>query len=311
MDFGGILWSPLPVFVASGRDAVPQGCLDGDSRAPCAGAVEIEAARVGRPRNRPRSRRNRPRRPFDRLLSPLVRRHPFPVAASRLSARGLPRWNIENPQGRAGRSIWRSRRAFTRLAMTCLVSEYRRQAPRHGSVASYPGGADCYRFLVRYTRGAGSSPEESAASGSRRMERINRSSTRFDEGRLRRNARGVPPLSEGRPRFFPKTPEEIGHRLMAAVTRARGEECRVFLANAEGAVRREAAGPGAGRGGDFGYCQMPAPISPEATYVSTPRGSPSAPSSMLPLLIAHELVPGPTPLNLGTKTPRFPSGAGT
>ncbi len=65
----------LPVLERRGRDAVPQAARRSlrardDDRG--------QAPRLCRPWNRPRSRRNRPRRSFDRLAHPFLRRQPVP-----------------------------------------------------------------------------------------------------------------------------------------------------------------------------------------------------------------------------------------
>ncbi len=215
---------------------------------------------------------------------------PFQVAASRLSARGLKADKFRKDV--AAKIDLKIAPAFARL-MTYLVSDYRRQAPAGVGLSQYPGGADCYRFLVRYHTGSSLAPEEIHRIGLSEMERINRD---LDEVRKKVGFAGT--LADFRhflktdPRFFPKTPEEIGQRLMAAVRKLEPKIPAYFSRMPKAPYGVKRLDPALEGAMTFGYYQMPTPQSPEGDYMF--NASRLSERSLLnaPALIAHELIPG-------------------
>lgn len=182
--------------------------------------------------------------------------------------------------------------AFSRL-VDYIRGEYREHAPAAVGLSQYPGGEEYYRYLVRYHANSALRPEEIHQYGLSEMERINRE---LDEVRQKVGFKGT--LAEFRqflktdPRFFPKTPEEIGNRLMAAVRRIEPKIPQYFshLPKAKYGVRR--LDPTLEGAMTFGYYQVPTPAEPEGDYMF--NASRLSERSLLnaPALIAHELIPG-------------------
>ncbi len=223
-------------------------------------------------------------------LEPLARpsaESPFQVAAGR-----LPSGSEAFRQAAAAKIDRAVAPAFSRL-VEYIRGEYRKQAPAGVGLSQYPGGEAYYRFLVRYHTNSPLTPEEIHRYGLSEIARINRE---LDEVRQKVDFKGT--LAEFRqflktdPRFFPKTPEEIGDRLMAAVRRIEPKVPLYFskTPKAKYGVRR--LDPALEGAMTFGYYQVPTPAEPEGDYMF--NASRLSERSLLnaPALIAHELIPG-------------------
>ncbi|MGH9440903.1 MAG: DUF885 domain-containing protein [Thermoanaerobaculia bacterium] len=226
-------------------------------------------------------------------LEPLAERSgesPFRAAPSRLAAPGIDAAAFERQQ--AAKIDGKVAPAFGRL-LTYLRGDYRKAAPSGVGLSQYPGGEAYYRYLVAYHTNSPLSPEEIHRYGLSEMERINRE---LDAVRQKVGFPGS--LADFRRslktdvRFFPKTPEEIGDRLMAAVRRVEPKIPLFFsrIPKAPYGVRR--LDPALEGSMTFGYYQVPTPGHPEGDYLF--NGSRLSERSLLnaPALIAHELVPG-------------------
>ena len=174
-----------------------------------------------------------------------------------------------------------------------LTGEYRTKAPAAVGLGQYPGGPEYYRVLVRRSTTLDVPPEEIHRIGLAAIERLNEE---LDD--VRRETGFAGSLSEFRAflktdaRFFAKTPEEVGERLMAAQNRILPRIPEFFGRTPKapfGVQRLEAQLEGALT---FGYYQ--APTGREATGYYRYNGSNLSERTLLGAgsLIAHELVPG-------------------
>jgi len=189
-----------------------------------------------------------------------------------------------------------------------MTGSYAARAPEAVGLSQYPGGAECYRWLVRYHTGLDLSPEEIHRTGLAEIERINR-----ELDALRRRVGFSGDLAAFRrflktdSRFYPPTADEIGKRLMAAIRRIEPKIPEQFarVPKAPYGVRR--LSPELEGSMTFGYYQIPTATNPEGDYLY--NGSRLSERSLLnaPALIYHELVPGHHfQLNLQKENSRLP-----
>lgn len=182
--------------------------------------------------------------------------------------------------------------AVSRL-IAYLNGEYASKAPDAVGLRQYPGGEEHYRALVRRSTTLDVSPEEIHKIGLQGIEALN-----AELDRVREKVGFSGSLAEFRSslktgaRFFAKTPEEVGERLMAAQNRILPAVPRFFgvIPKAPFGVQRlESQLEGAVT---FGYYQAPRARDPKGYYKY--NGSKLEERSLLfaGALISHELVPG-------------------
>lgn len=182
--------------------------------------------------------------------------------------------------------------AMARLA-AIFSAEYEAAAPESVGIGQYPGGAEAYRFLVRAATTTNLTPEEIHQVGVREVERIN---TEMAEVRKRLGFTGTKAEFHQHlrtdSRFFAKTPEEIGTRLMTQVRRIEPHLARLFAANPRAPYDVARLNPLFEPSMTFGYYQQP--TSADATGRYLYNGSKLNERNLLfaPALMAHELVPG-------------------
>src|SRR6185369_5379117 len=174
-----------------------------------------------------------------------------------------------------------------------LNGEYSEKAPGAVGLGQYPGGKDYYRVLVKRMTTLDVTPEEVHKAG---LDGIAALNAELDA--VRRKVGFTGSLAEFRqflktdPRFFPKTPEEVGERLMAAQNRIVPKVPEFFGKTPKapfGVKRLESQLEGAMT---FGYYQTPTVSEAEGRYRY--NGSNLKERSLLNAgaLISHELVPG-------------------
>ena len=184
-----------------------------------------------------------------------------------------------------------------RPAVSSLVSyisgEYGSQAPSAVGLAQYPGGSDYYRALARRTTSPDAKPEEIHKLGLAAVERLN---TELDALRQRVGFTGT--LSDFRrflktdSRFFAKTPEEVGERLLAAQKRIAPRVPEFFGKIPRAPYGVERLEPELEGAMTFGYYQIPTAQEPKGYYKY--NGSHLSERDLIGAgsLISHELVPG-------------------
>ena len=174
-----------------------------------------------------------------------------------------------------------------------LNGEYREKAPGAVGLGQYPGGKDYYRALVKRMTTLDVTPEEVHKAG---LDGIAKLSAELDA--VRRKVGFAGSLAEFRqflrtdPRFFPKTPEEVGERLMAAQNRILPKIPDFFGKTPKAPFGVKRLEPQLEGAMTFGYYQSPTPSEAEGRYRY--NGSKLQERSVLNAgaLISHELVPG-------------------
>lgn len=174
-----------------------------------------------------------------------------------------------------------------------ISGDYLDKAPDRVGLWQYPEGKEYYRYLVRVSTTQGLTPEQIHQIG---LEQVRTNNAKVDEIRKSLGFEGT--LDEFRnflrtdPRFFPKTPEEIGERLISYMTAmsARIDDFFLRRPNATFGVKR--LPPELEGTMTFGYYKPPTAAEPEGIYYY--NGSNLNERSLLWAegLIYHELVPG-------------------
>jgi len=185
----------------------------------------------------------------------------------------------------------------TNPALGSLISyiegEYRGKAPEAVGLAQYPGGKECYAWLVKYHTALDLTPEEVHAIGIKEVEKINRE---MDKVQAALGFKGT--RSEFRdslkkdPRFFPRTSEEVGERLMAHIRRIEPKLDLYFLRKPKapyGVKRLEPEREGAQT---FGIYEAPTAANATGYYRYNASRLPERSLLGAASLIYHELVPG-------------------
>ena len=160
-------------------------------------------------------------------------------------------------------------------------------------LSNVPNGKEFYRFLVRYHTTMNVTPEEIHQIGLKQIDEINQE---LDKVRQSLNFKGD--LAEFRkslktdPKFFPKTPDEIGTRLMEYISRIEPELKKYFINVPKAPYGVKRLDPSLEGAMTFGYYQTPVPEDPKGYYYY--NGSNLQQRSLLwaGSLIYHELVPG-------------------
>jgi uncharacterized protein (DUF885 family) len=180
-----------------------------------------------------------------------------------------------------------------RSLIAALGGDYLAKAPETVGLSQYPGGKEYYRFLVRRSTTLDVPPEEIHRIGLSAMEKIN---AELEEIRKQVGFSGT--LAEFRkslkndPRFYAKTPEEVGERLMAAQNRILPRIPELFGKQPKAPFGVKRLEPQLEGAMTFGYYQVPTPQDPRGYYKY--NGSRLEDRTLIGAgsLIAHELVPG-------------------
>ncbi len=215
----------------------------------------------------------------------------FVVAPERLAA--LPTGDRDSFSERIAGRIDREIRPAVRRLTDYLNGEYAAKAPASVGLGQYPGGADVYRAAVRRSTTLEVPPEEIHRIG---LEAMNQLNARLDAIRKQVGFEGT--LGEFRqslkkdPRFYAKTPEEVGERLMGAQNRILKKLPEFFghLPKAPFGVKR--LEPQLEPPMTFGYYQVPTPQDAKGYYKY--NGTHLEDRSLIGAgsLISHELMPG-------------------
>jgi len=174
-----------------------------------------------------------------------------------------------------------------------LENDYSKKAPDAVGLWQYPNGREYYRYLAKIHVTLDVTPEQVHEIGIKEVERINvkmkeiRDSVSFKGSKAEFHH-----FLKTDPRFFPKTAEEIGVKLLSFITRIEPKIDSYFLRmpRARYGVRRLA--PALEGAMTFGYYQDPTKTEPEGDYYY--NGSNLNERSLLfaGALIYHELIPG-------------------
>jgi uncharacterized protein (DUF885 family) len=174
-----------------------------------------------------------------------------------------------------------------------LAGEYRERAPEGVGLAQYPGGREFYGWLVRWHTTMDVTPEQVHQIG---LDRVAAIESEMQAVRARLGFKGSKAefrqLLRSDPRFFPRTPEEIGARLMSHVRRIEPRVDAFFVRKPRAPYGVKRLEPEREPAQTFGYYQLPGAA--DATGYYRFNGSSLSDRSLLnsAALIYHELVPG-------------------
>jgi uncharacterized protein (DUF885 family) len=229
--------------------------------------------------------------PFLRALAGDVESNPLNVKPERLAS--LPEPEVAVFRNQLAKIIAETTNPVLQSLISYLEGEYRRKAPEAVGLGQYPGGKEYYAWLVKYHTSLDMTPEEVHAVGIREVEKINRETDKVQAALGFKGTR-----SEFRdslkkdPRFFPKTPEEVGERLMTHIRRIEPKIDLYFLRRPKapyGVKRLEPQREGAET---FGYYQAPTAADPKGYYRYNASRLPERSLLNSAELIYHELIPG-------------------
>lgn len=197
--------------------------------------------------------------------------------------------------------------AVKKLA-AAVSGDYRAKAPQEVGMRQYPGGLEMYREFVKLHTTMDVTPEQVHEIGLKNVARISRemAAIRAELGFKGTQAEFKESL-RGNPRVYPKTPDEIGERLMSYITRIEPEVDKYFGRRPKAPYGVKRLDPQLEPGQTFGYYQIPTATDPRGYY--NYNGSNLSERSLLNAgaLIYHELVPGHHfQINLAFENPDIP-----
>jgi len=233
--------------------------------------------------------------------------NPFALAPARLT--GLDSASRDALTSAAAAVVERQIVPSVERLVAFLTGPYAHEAAPGVGLAQYPGGDAYYRWLVRYHTTLETTPEAVHKVGLEQVERIEREmeGVRRALGFTGTKAEFHARLSRD-PRFFARTPEEFGERLMSYATRLDSVLDRAFARRprARGDVQRLPAALEPSM--TFGYYQAPTAADSMGHYLF--NGTQLSERTLLTAapLIAHELWPGHHfQVNLARENPALPA----
>ncbi len=184
------------------------------------------------------------------------------------------------------------RPAWRRL-IACLGGEYRQAAPQAVGLGQYPGGAAYYDLLIRWYTSAAMPPAEIHRLG---LERLATTNARMDEVRRQLGFAGSRAEFHrslaADPRFFAQTPEEVGDRLLAYVSRIEPLIDDYFNRRPRAPYAVERLSEDLETTSTYGYYRHPSEDDSRGVYFF--NGSQLDERSLIAAqsLVYHELIPG-------------------
>ncbi len=229
--------------------------------------------------------------PFVASLAADGPKSPYAVGADRLTA--LPPAAAEAFRADLTSVIDKDVSPPVRALADWLGGDYRAQAPDAVGLGQYPGGPEYYAWLVRLHTTMDVTPAKVHQIGLERVAAIDAEMKKVRDriGFTGTRAEFKAQLKKD-PRLFPRTPEEIGERLMSYVRRIEPRVDAFFLRRPKASYGVRRLEPQLEPGQTFGYYDPPTKAEPVGIYYF--NGSNLADRSLLNAgaLIYHELVPG-------------------
>jgi uncharacterized protein (DUF885 family) len=182
--------------------------------------------------------------------------------------------------------------AFQKL-VDFLNGSYQKNAPENVGLSQYPNGKDYYRLLVRFHTTMDVTPEQVHETG---MEAVRRLQQRMQNVRDSLNFKGTQAefhqMLKKDPRFIPKTPEEIGEKMLSYDRRIAPKIPEYFSLQPKAPHTVKRLDPKFEGSMTFGYYQVPTKNDPVGTYLYNASNLPERPLFNTASVIYHELVPG-------------------
>ena len=174
-----------------------------------------------------------------------------------------------------------------------ISADYEAQAPATVGMSQYPGGAEAYRYFILRETSLDLPPDAIHQLGLHEVERISR-----ELDQIRQQVGFTGSLTEFRqflktdPRFFAKSPDEIGTRLTTYIRKIEPQIPRFFARGPRAAYDVKRLDPSLEGAMTFGYYQWPTKQDPVGHYFY--NGSKVNERNLLfaPALMLHELIPG-------------------
>jgi uncharacterized protein (DUF885 family) len=229
--------------------------------------------------------------PFVRTLVADPPRSGFSVATTRLSA--LPAAAAATFQHSVDDAVRSVVNPSIQRLVTYIDGPYRAHAPTAVGVSQYPGGADYYKFLIFQHTDLDLTPDQIQQIG---LAEVTRLEGELDKVRVAAGFTGT--FAEFRTylktdrRFFPKSADDIGNTMMAAIHKIEPKIDAFFLTEPKAPYGVKRLDESLEQSMTYGYYQIPTAADPEGLY----RFNGSQPESrsllMAPATIYHELIPG-------------------
>lgn len=174
-----------------------------------------------------------------------------------------------------------------------VQGDYRAKAPTGVGLSQYPGGLEAYRVLVKLHTTMDVTPEQVHEIGIENVARISGEMAKIRaELGFKGSALDFKASLRANPRLFPKTPGEIGERLMSYITRIEPVVDRFFGRRPKAPYGVKRLDPQLEPGQTFGYYQIPTATDPVGYYRYNGSNLPDRSLLNAGALIYHELVPG-------------------
>jgi uncharacterized protein (DUF885 family) len=230
----------------------------------------------------------------------------FAVDAARLG--GVADEEAEAFRSAVARAIDAEIRPAVRALADDYGASYRALAPAAVGLSQYPGGREYYGWLVKRHTTLDVTPEEVHAIGVAEVDRINAGMARVRERlKFAGTKAQFHEFLRTDARFFPKTPDEIGEKLMAAMQAMEPKLDALFLRRPKAPYGVKRLDPRLEASMTYGYYQVPTPRDPKGYY--NYNGSKLESRSLLNVraLAFHELAPGHHfQINLQTENDALP-----
>jgi uncharacterized protein (DUF885 family) len=229
--------------------------------------------------------------PFVRSFAVASPNSPFSVKVTRLSSfPAATQATFQSQVDAAIRTVVNP--AFEGLA-AFIDGPYRAHTVKSVGESQYPGGALYYQHLIHLHTGLDLTPQQIHDTGMREVTRIN-----GELDAIRKSSSFSGSLAEFKtflrtdPRFYPKTPEEIGQRMMTAIHLIEPKMSAFFatMPKAPYGVRRLA--PELEPSMTYGYYSLPTSDDPEGYYNFNGLHPEERSMTMVSAIIFHELLPG-------------------
>lgn len=182
--------------------------------------------------------------------------------------------------------------AFKKL-VTFLQEEYAPKTPQRVGMWQYPQGKDYYGLLVKYHTTLDITPEEVHQTG---VQEVKRLMGQLEEIRKKVQFKGDQKAFldyiKNDPRFKPKTPEQIGKRLMHFLGKVKPQVPHFFKTQPQAPCGVKRLDPAYESTMTYGYYQDPLPHDPKGYYLYNASKLEERNIVDSASLILHELIPG-------------------
>lgn len=215
----------------------------------------------------------------------------FFVESERL--KNIPQADAAKFQDQVSKAIQDSVNPSVKKLADYLDGDYRKNTGQPVGLSQYPNGKEYYQLLVKYHTTMNVTPQEVHQIGLDEVKRIqDRMSVVRGSLQFKGTKEEFQKYIETDPRFIPKTPDEIGQKLMASYEKILPKIDSYFLKQPKAPCGVKRLDPALEGSMTFGYYQVPTKADPTGYYYY--NGSKLNERSLLDSasLIYHELVPG-------------------